>query len=51
MEKLILRLGADAQTPIDWAIWQTTERTILASGVLPDADALASLQNVLLVVL
>ena len=45
MEKLILRLGADAQTPIDWAIWQTTERTIIASGVLPDADALASLQE------
>lgn len=45
MEKLILRLGADAQTPIDWAIWQTTERTILASGILPNADALASLQE------
>jgi general secretion pathway protein L len=45
VEQLIIRLGAHADQAIDWAIWQTTEQTILASGVLPDAAALDTLQE------
>ena len=45
VEQLIIRLGAQADHAIDWAIWQTTEQTILASGVLPDAAALETLQE------
>ncbi len=45
VEQLIIRLGAHADQAIDWAIWQTTEQTILASGVLPDAAALVTLQE------
>ena len=45
VEQLIIRLGAHADQAIDCAIWQTTEQTILASGVLPDAAALVTLQE------
>ena len=45
VEQLIIRLGAHAEQAIDWAIWQTTQQTILASGVLPNAAALDTLQE------
>ncbi|HCF79369.1 MAG TPA: hypothetical protein DER52_06785, partial [Glaciecola sp.] len=45
VEQLIIRLGAHDEQAIDWAIWQTTQKTILASGVLPDAAALDTLQE------
>ena len=45
MEQLIVRLGSDAQAPVSWLVWSTTESEVIASGVLPDADALDSLSE------
>ncbi len=43
MEQLIIRLGADAQQSIDWAVWHRADQTVLAAGELPNADALPTL--------
>ena len=45
VEQLLLRFGARAEQPIYWGLWDSVDKTILASGVLPDADALATLQE------
>jgi len=43
MEQLLVRLGATATDPISWLVWSSAEEEIIASGELPDADALATL--------
>jgi general secretion pathway protein L len=43
MEQLIVRLGSDKQSPVFWIVWSDTEQEIIASGELPDADALSTL--------
>lgn len=43
MEQLLVRLGANHHDPISWLVYSQTENEIIASGELPDADALSSL--------
>ena len=45
MEQLIVRLGSDKQSPVFWIVWSETEQEIIASGELPNAEALSSLQE------
>ncbi len=40
MEQLLVRLGSFADDPVHWLVWSSSENEIIASGVLPDADAL-----------
>lgn len=43
MEQLLIRLGATEADPISWLVWSTAEEEIIASGELPNADALSTL--------
>lgn len=43
MEQLLVRLGANHADPISWLVYSQTEDEIIASGELPDADALSTL--------
>ena len=43
MEQLLVRLGANHTDPISWLVYSRTEDEIIASGELPNADALSSL--------
>ena len=45
MEQLIVRLGSDSQSPVFWIVWSESEQEIIASGELPDAQALSSLSE------
>ena len=45
MEQLILRLGARAEQPVYWGMWDSTSSQILASGILPDAQQLSTLHE------
>lgn len=45
LEQLVVRLGETAEQPILWGVWDTLGQTILASGMLPDAQALTTLQE------
>lgn len=45
MEQLIVRLGTDASSSVSWLVWSTTESEVIASGVLPDAQALDTLSE------
>ncbi|WDT86035.1 type II secretion system protein GspL [Alteromonas sp. 009811495] len=45
MEQLLVRLGANHADPISWLVYSQTENEIIASGELPDADALSTLQE------
>ncbi|WP_298440615.1 type II secretion system protein GspL [uncultured Ferrimonas sp.] len=42
-ERLVVRLGSQAQQPIPWVTWSEQQQGVISSGVLPDASALASL--------
>ena len=43
MEQLLVRLGANHIDPISWLVYSRTEDEIIASGELPNAEALSSL--------
>ncbi|MED5235878.1 MAG: type II secretion system protein GspL [Pseudomonadota bacterium] len=43
MEQLLVRLGANHTDPISWLVYSRTEDEIIASGELPNAEALSSL--------
>jgi general secretion pathway protein L len=45
MEKLAIRLGSNPQDPVHWLVWSDTEKEIIASGELPDMDALEQLKE------
>jgi general secretion pathway protein L len=45
MEQLLVRLGANHADPISWLVYSQTENEIIASGELPDADALSTLKE------
>lgn len=45
MEQLILRLGVTEHDPILWGVWDERAATIHASGTLPNAAALVTLQE------
>ena len=45
MEQLIVRLGSEQSSSISWLVWSTTESEVIASGVLPDAEALSTLSE------
>lgn len=45
MEQLIVRLGSDSQSPVFWIVWSEAEQEIIASGELPNAEALSSLSE------
>lgn len=45
MEKLAIRLGSTLDEPIHWLVWSDTEKEILASGELPNAEGLAQLKE------
>ncbi|TKB47647.1 type II secretion system protein GspL [Ferrimonas sediminicola] len=42
-ERLVVRLGERADTPISWITWSEEQQSVIGSGVLPDAAALSSL--------
>ena len=42
-EKLYIRLGSNAKDAVHWLIFSDDEEGIMASGELPNADALAQL--------
>ena len=43
MEQLLIRLGATEADPISRLVWSTAEEEIIASGELPNANALSTL--------
>ena len=43
MEQLLVRLGTKSTDPISWLVWSPTEEEIIASGELPNAEALSTL--------
>jgi general secretion pathway protein L len=43
MEQLIIRLGSDYTSPVQWIVWSAQEQDIIASGELADAGQLSSL--------
>ncbi|WP_412971566.1 type II secretion system protein GspL [Glaciecola sp. MF2-115] len=45
MEKLAIRLGSNPQDPVHWLVWSDTEKEIIASGELPDMNALDQLKE------
>jgi general secretion pathway protein L len=45
MEQLVIRLGSTAQDPVYWIVWSEQAAEIIASGELPDASQLSSLQQ------
>ncbi|WP_417348178.1 type II secretion system protein GspL [Ferrimonas sp.] len=42
-ERLVVRLGERADTPISWITWSEEQKSVISSGVLPGAEALSSL--------
>ncbi|SHI20601.1 type II secretion system protein GspL [Ferrimonas marina] len=42
-ERLVVRLGSHAQQPIPWVTWSDEQQGVISSGVLQEAEALASL--------
>lgn len=44
-ERLVIRLGAQAQQPIPWITWSEEQQTVISSGVLSGADGLGSLSE------
>lgn len=44
-ESLVIRLGTNAQQPVQWLVWSTQEQEIIASGTLASAHALGELQE------
>ncbi|WP_028116518.1 type II secretion system protein GspL [Ferrimonas senticii] len=44
-ERLVVRLGSSAQQPIPWVTWSEQQQGVISSGVLPNAQALASLKE------
>ena len=44
-ESLVIRLGTNAQQPVQWLVWSTQEQEIIASGTLTSAHALGELQE------
>ncbi|QIZ78419.1 type II secretion system protein GspL [Ferrimonas lipolytica] len=42
-ERLVVRLGSQAQQPIPWVTWSEQQQGVISSGVLPNAEALVSL--------
>lgn len=45
MEQLVIRLGSVPSDPIKWLVWSSQEQEIIASGELPDAENLSTLQS------
>lgn len=45
MEQLIVRLGSHQDAPINWLVWSSSEEEIIASGELPNAEALSTLSE------
>ncbi|WP_218354198.1 type II secretion system protein GspL [Alteromonas lipotrueiana] len=43
MEQLLVRLGTRPEQPVQWLIYAPEDDTVIASGELPDAEALSSL--------
>ncbi|WP_158587033.1 type II secretion system protein GspL [Motilimonas pumila] len=44
-ERLVIRLGSEANHPVSWLVWSTSEHEIIASGVLPSAKQLEQLHE------
>ncbi|MBY6187850.1 type II secretion system protein GspL [Marinobacter hydrocarbonoclasticus] len=44
-ERLVIRLGSQAQQPIPWITWSEEQQTVISSGVLSGAEGLASLSE------
>ncbi|HGY0993763.1 TPA: GspL family type II secretion system protein ExeL [Aeromonas salmonicida subsp. pectinolytica] len=42
-ESLVIRLGTNAQQPVEWLVWSAKEEEIIASGTLASAHALGEL--------
>ncbi|WP_438865605.1 type II secretion system protein GspL [Neptunicella sp.] len=42
-EQLVIRLGSTPQDPLYWMVWSDTEKDIIASGELANAEALITL--------
>lgn len=45
MQRLILRLGNDLESPVHWLVYNESEKEIIASGELPSATSLDSLKE------
>ena len=45
MEQLLVRLGSRHEDPVQWLVWSGGEQEIIASGELPDASQLTTLQE------
>jgi len=43
-EQLVVRLGSESRQAIHWLVWSTTEREIIASGILANASDLGELK-------
>ncbi|WP_159084262.1 type II secretion system protein GspL [Saccharobesus litoralis] len=44
-EQLYIRLGSQFQHKVHWLVWSDSENEIIASGILPDAGQLNTLQS------
>ncbi|MFM1706657.1 GspL family type II secretion system protein ExeL [Aeromonas salmonicida] len=44
-ESLVIRLGTNAQQPVEWLVWSAKEEEIIASGTLASAHALGALRE------
>ncbi|KTA84691.1 general secretion pathway protein GspL [Aeromonas salmonicida] len=44
-ESLVIRLGTNAQQPVEWLVWSPKEEEIIASGTLASAHALGELRE------
>lgn len=44
-EQLVIRLGTDADQPIQWLVWSSEQQEVIASGELPGAEQLDSLHQ------
>lgn len=44
-ETLYIRLASQANQPLPWLVWSHHQKEIIASGELPNADALVNLQD------
>lgn len=44
-ERLVIRLGSQANEPISWLVWSDSEQEIIASGTLSNAHELATLSQ------
>ncbi|MGV2705507.1 UNVERIFIED_CONTAM: GspL family type II secretion system protein ExeL [Aeromonas salmonicida] len=44
-ESLVIRLGTNAQQPVEWLVWSAKEEEIIASGTLVSAHALGELRE------